>query len=220
MKPGSHAFAAAIVDMPARRSSFTSRSCNVPNARSTRPFACGLLAQMMSMFSSDSTRPNCVMPIAAHRVLGVHPENAVLVAVKRHWLAVRLQIGAGRAEVIERRFRRNEPQLHQPARRVVDECQQRARRRRGPRTRRVPSRRSAPVRPDTHAAGAADAGRPGGDGDRSTARPRSSNHATSRARSCSRAASASFSAANVGPKSAYRSRTSDSASARTSAGSR
>jgi hypothetical protein len=27
----------------------TMRSCNVPNARSMRPFACGLLAQMMSM---------------------------------------------------------------------------------------------------------------------------------------------------------------------------
>jgi len=34
----------------------------VPNARSTRPFAWGLLAQMMSMFSYDSARPNCVIP--------------------------------------------------------------------------------------------------------------------------------------------------------------
>src|SRR5208283_4410444 len=59
MNAGTQAFAASIVEMSARRSSFTSRSCNVPNARSTRPFACGLLAQMMSMFSSDSTRPNC-----------------------------------------------------------------------------------------------------------------------------------------------------------------
>src|SRR5208283_4324797 len=54
MKSGSHAFAATTVEIPARRSSFTSRSCKVANARSTRPFACGLLAQMMSMFSSDS----------------------------------------------------------------------------------------------------------------------------------------------------------------------
>ena len=62
MNPGSHAFAAAIVEIPASRSSFTSRSCNVPNARSTRPFACGLFAQMMSMLSSDSARPNWVTP--------------------------------------------------------------------------------------------------------------------------------------------------------------
>jgi hypothetical protein len=40
----------------------TIRSCNVPNARSMRPFACGLLAQMMSMFSANSARPNCVTP--------------------------------------------------------------------------------------------------------------------------------------------------------------
>ena len=62
MNPGSQAFAAATVEMPARRNSFTSRSCNVPNARSTRPFACGLLAQIMSMFSSINARPNWVMP--------------------------------------------------------------------------------------------------------------------------------------------------------------
>jgi hypothetical protein len=58
----SHALAASTVEMPARRSSLTSRSCKVPNARSTRPFACGLLAQRMSIFSSVSARPNCVAP--------------------------------------------------------------------------------------------------------------------------------------------------------------
>src|ERR1700722_17562243 len=62
MKPGSHAVAAATVDIPASRSSFTIRSCNVPNARSIRPLACGLLAQIMSMFSANSERPNCVTP--------------------------------------------------------------------------------------------------------------------------------------------------------------
>jgi hypothetical protein len=54
------AFAASIPVTPARRSSLTSRSCNVPNARSTRPFACGVSAQRMSMFSSHSARPNWV----------------------------------------------------------------------------------------------------------------------------------------------------------------
>jgi adenylate cyclase len=53
-------FAASIKAIPASRISFTSRSCNVPNARSTRPLACGRLAQMMSIFSAASARPNCV----------------------------------------------------------------------------------------------------------------------------------------------------------------
>jgi hypothetical protein len=39
-----------------------------------------------------------------------------------------LQIGAGRPKVIKRRFRGDEPQVHQPARRIVYEGQQRARR--------------------------------------------------------------------------------------------
>src|SRR6516164_5313401 len=62
MNPGSHAFAADIDDTPASRSSLTIRSCNVPNARSMRPFAWGLLAQMMSMFNANSARPNWVTP--------------------------------------------------------------------------------------------------------------------------------------------------------------
>jgi len=39
-----------------------------------------------------------------------------------------LQIGAGCPEVIKRRFRGDEPQLHQPARRIIHKSQQRARR--------------------------------------------------------------------------------------------
>src|SRR5205809_206261 len=128
MNPGSHAFAAAIDDTPASRSSLTIRSCNVPNARSMRPFACGLLAQMMSMFSANSARPNWVTPSPPAASLLFDPEDAVLVAVERHRLAMRLQIGSGRPEVIKRRFRGDEPQLHQPARRIIDKSQQRARR--------------------------------------------------------------------------------------------
>src|ERR1700694_4899799 len=109
MNPGSHAFAAAIDDTPASRSSLTIRSCNVPNPRSMRPFACGMFAQMMSMFSANSARPNWVTPSPPT----VHPEDAVLVAVERHRLAMLLQIGARRPEVIKRRFRGDEPQLHQ-----------------------------------------------------------------------------------------------------------
>src|SRR5882762_9320347 len=67
-------------------------------------------------------------PVAADSLLAVHPEDAVLVAVERHRLAMRLQIGAGCPEVIKRRFRGDEPQLHQPARRIIHKSQQRARR--------------------------------------------------------------------------------------------
>src|SRR5438128_7453663 len=117
MNSGSHAFAAVIDDTPASRSSLTIRSCNVPNARSMRPFACGLLAQMMSMFSANSARPNWVTPpafagagSAAGSVLAVHPEDAVLVAVERDRLAMLLHIGTGRPEVIKRRSRGDKPQ--------------------------------------------------------------------------------------------------------------
>ena len=58
----SHALAASTAEMPARRTSLTNRSRSVPNARSTRPFACGRLAQRMSMFGSLRARPNCVAP--------------------------------------------------------------------------------------------------------------------------------------------------------------
>src|SRR5271154_6418979 len=64
--------------------------------------------------------------VAPGSLLAVHPEDAVLVAVERHRLAMRLQIAAGRPEVIKRRFRGDEPQLHQPARRVIHKSQQRA----------------------------------------------------------------------------------------------
>src|ERR1700749_4264927 len=125
MNPGSQAFAAAIDDIPATRSSLTIRSCNVPNARSMRPFACGRLAQMMSMFSANSARPNCVTPSPPTASL-LFSEDAVLVTIERHRLARPLEIGAGRPEVIKRRFRGDETQLHQPARRVIHKSQQRA----------------------------------------------------------------------------------------------
>jgi hypothetical protein len=66
--------------------------------------------------------------VTAGSVLAVHPEDAVLVAVERHRLAVLLQVGAGRLEIIKRRFRGDEPQLHQPARRIIHKSQQCARR--------------------------------------------------------------------------------------------
>ncbi len=86
MNPGSQAFPAAIDDTPAKRSSLTMRSCNVPKARSMRsmrsmrPFACGLLAQMMSMQERATELRHT---LAIDDVLAVHPEDAVLVAVER-----------------------------------------------------------------------------------------------------------------------------------------
>ncbi|CAB3744092.1 hypothetical protein LMG24238_07209 [Paraburkholderia sediminicola] len=55
-----YALAPGTVLMPRSRSSFTRRSCNVRWARSTRPLAGLLFAQIVSMFSSYIARPNCV----------------------------------------------------------------------------------------------------------------------------------------------------------------
>src|SRR5271166_2716746 len=111
MNPGSQAFAASIEDIAASRSSLTSRSCSVPNARSTRPLACGLLAQMMSTFNASSAR-ELSDAVAGRRILAIHPEDAVLVAVKRNRLAMCFQVGTHRPEIVERRLRGDEPKLH------------------------------------------------------------------------------------------------------------
>src|SRR5829696_1634329 len=57
--------------------------------------------------------------LAARSVLGIHPKDAVLVAVERDRLAMPLKVGARRAEIIECRFRHGKPQMHQSACRVV-----------------------------------------------------------------------------------------------------
>src|SRR4051794_8791430 len=64
--------------------------------------------------------------VAARSVLGIHPRDAVLVAVERDRLAMPLKIAARRAEIVECRFRRDKPQMHQSACRVVNKRQQRA----------------------------------------------------------------------------------------------
>ena len=56
----------------------------------------------------------------------VDPEHAVLVGVERHRLAVALQVGPRGFEIVEGRLGLDEPQVHQPARRIVDEHQERA----------------------------------------------------------------------------------------------
>jgi hypothetical protein len=56
----------------------------------------------------------------------VDPKDAVLVAVERYRFAMRLEILAGRLEVVEGRFRLDELQMHQAAGGVVDIDEQRA----------------------------------------------------------------------------------------------
>src|SRR4249919_2484625 len=64
--------------------------------------------------------------IAARRIFLVDPEHSMLVGVKRDRLAITIQIGPRRLEIIKRRLRLHKLQMHQPARRVVDVDQQRA----------------------------------------------------------------------------------------------
>jgi hypothetical protein len=50
--------ACSILLTPARRISFTKRSCKVPKSRSMRPLACGERAAIQRMSNSRSARPN------------------------------------------------------------------------------------------------------------------------------------------------------------------
>src|SRR6266478_3694057 len=63
-------------------------------------------------------------PGPARRALVVHAEDAVLVAVEGHRLAVARKIPAGRREVVERRFALHEAQLHHAPGGVVHVDQQ------------------------------------------------------------------------------------------------
>ena len=113
--------AASIVAMPASRISFTSRSCNVPNARSTRPLACGLFAQDVDIQRLQRTAE---LGDALTTFAVVHPKDVVLVAIERDRLAVSLQVGTRGAEVVERQFRDDKSQHHQPTGRIIDQRQQ------------------------------------------------------------------------------------------------
>src|SRR6202007_1557482 len=131
MNPGSHAFATAIDDTPASRSSLTMRSCNVPNALlSLSKGDASLRLRAVGADDVDVQRQQRAAElghsVTADSVLAVHPKDAVFVAVKRDRLAMLLQIGAGRPKIIKCRFRGDKPQVHQSARRIIDESQQRA----------------------------------------------------------------------------------------------
>jgi hypothetical protein len=90
---GANASAASRVLIPRKRSSFTRRFCNVRLARSTWPLAWLVLAHMMSMFSSKRTRPNCVVPRPKSGRIAHRAEDAGLVAVELHRLAMLLEVG-------------------------------------------------------------------------------------------------------------------------------
>src|SRR5712692_1178475 len=64
-----------MVLIPRRRNSLTRRSCRVLLARSTRPFACGVLAHRMSMLRACRARPNWVMPVFRETVLSIVRER-------------------------------------------------------------------------------------------------------------------------------------------------
>src|SRR6185437_4188518 len=55
-----------------------------------------------------------------------HSEDAVLVAVERHWPAVVPEVTLRGIKVVEGRFGSHEPELHQPPGGVVDVDEQRA----------------------------------------------------------------------------------------------
>src|SRR3954468_2048106 len=62
--------------------------------------------------------------VAAGCPLVIDAKDAVLVAVEGHRFAPGLQISPGRMEIRERRLALDEPQMHQPARRIIDKHQQ------------------------------------------------------------------------------------------------
>src|SRR5262245_50613453 len=120
MNIGKNALPAATVSMPRSRISFTRRSCSVPFARSTRPLACEEFGTDDVDVERMQSAPKLRHSIAARRVFLVHPKHSMLVGVERDRLAVPLQIGPRRFEIIERRLRLHKLQMHQPARRIVD----------------------------------------------------------------------------------------------------
>ena len=132
------------------------------------------------MFRSCSAPAELRHAAALHRVGLADPEDAVLVRVERHRLAMRRKIGPGRLEVAECRLGLDQAQFHQPACRVVDEHQQGALRAAAlepPMLEPVDLHQLAPGKPGAAAAGTRAHGGPGA---AAKARRRSSTAATSR----------------------------------------
>src|SRR4051795_9906203 len=127
MKPGRKALAAAMSLILAMRSSLTSRSCKVRLTRSTRPFAWLELAQQDLDVQLGQGPAELGHALAA---LGLPPgdaEHRVLVGVEGDRAAMRFEVALQGLEVGKGAFRGHEAQLQQPAGRVVDEDERRAR---------------------------------------------------------------------------------------------
>ena len=93
-------------------------------ARSTRPFAWGAGADDVDVqFRQGPVELRHPLRLAWFG--GVDTENAGLVAVEGHGLAVPLQVSPRCCEVAEGRFGRDEEKLHEPARRVIHVDEQR-----------------------------------------------------------------------------------------------
>jgi hypothetical protein len=130
-------------------------------------------------------RQCCAEPLVVDDRVCRRPAETLIV-VKSDRLAMRLEISARRAEIIECRFRGDKSKMHQSACRVVNKREQRTLLRAVLKPRPVPSRRSVPARQSNRADGVADAARADDGGDRSIDPPRSSSRAMFHARSCSR----------------------------------
>jgi len=72
-------------------------------ARSTRPFACGVLAHRGVQGTAELRHA-----VALDCPGAIDPKDAMLVAVERDRFAMRIEILAGRLEVVEGRFRLDE----------------------------------------------------------------------------------------------------------------
>jgi hypothetical protein len=95
--------------------------------RSTRPLACGVFgANDVDVEGSESAAELGDAAATTARAFLVHAEDAVLVAVERHRLAVAAEVRHRRVEVVEGRFGLHEPKLHQPSGRIVHIDQHRA----------------------------------------------------------------------------------------------
>src|SRR5258708_37981997 len=125
MNSGKNAFPASIVEMPRKRSSFTSLE------RLVHPLDAALRLRRVRADDVDVELGQGAAKLRdalgpTRRAIVVDPEDAVLVAVEGHRLAVALEVRVGRGEVVERRFALHEAQLHQATGRVVDVHQERA----------------------------------------------------------------------------------------------
>ena len=96
--------AAAILSIPAKRISFTRRSCRVPNSRSMRPLACGLWAAIHSIQFLQSSSELRERFFSAQLLLecshaAAMAKNTVLIGVMGQRTSMALQPASQRSQV-------------------------------------------------------------------------------------------------------------------------